>query len=477
MIADKGNPQLIPTELLNSWAQTAQSRLEALLQNPPTTMGHVEELLEAQGRQLLLPILKAATQRIADQQPFQCPQCQEPLHVEAKNRSRSLATVFGSLDFSRRYGWCSRCQTYGHPADQTLGLQPQAPASPRVQEISALMSIRSPFAQAAQAAHRLTGLPLNHSGLHRDARRQGQRAIQCRQEDVALSHTPQGVVQLSARSGTRPRAPFTLIIQIDAWNIRERGEHGGKTAQRRKQGQEPERWHWVYTATCFRLEQRVQTSGGRRVITQRGYVATRPSLESFTPQLYVEALQRGLLDAEQVLIIAAGAIWIWNLATDRFKDAKQRVDLYHVKEHLHELARNLYGESSAEANAWLQPLLRFLDRRKDGALDVLHHLEGLRKSFTRSTARQKEALEKQIGYFTTHHQRMDYKEARSKGEPVGSGVIESPARQYQTRFKCTGQFWTLEGDEPLLALATLVRNGRWHRLFPHAGPPPKGADG
>jgi hypothetical protein len=290
-----------------------------------------------------------------------------------------------------------------------------------------------------------------------------------RQRDIALSPTPQGVAELSARSATAGLGPFTLIIQIDAWNIRERDDWGETRALRRK-GQEPERWHWVFTGTIFRLDQRGQTLSGRRVITQRGYVATRQGLQAFTQQLYVEALLRGLLNAQEVLILADGAIWIWNLAQDRFMGARQRVDLFHVKEHLHELARTLHGQGTQEARQWLQPLLRFLDQRKDGALDVLHHLEDLRLSLKPLTAAQNEALDKEIGYFTTHHKRMDYKQGRARGEPVGSGVVESTGRQYQTRFKCTGQYWTLEGDEALLALDTLQRNERWHLLFPHSQP-------
>jgi len=467
MIPDIVNPRLLPSDTLNAWAQTAQASLTALLQTPNINLGHLEEFLETQARKLMLPILSAAAHALAAQQPFRCPVCQEPLQAEAKERSRGLDSVFGSFSLKRPYGWCPACQSYWHPADQTLGLQPQAPASPRVQEISALMSIRSPYAQAAQDAQRLTGLSRSPSFLHREAQRQGQRAIQLRQCDIALSHIPQGVAELSARSATAGLGPFTLIIQIDAWNIRERDDWGKTRALRRK-GQEPERWHWVFTGTIFRLDQRGQTHGGRRVITQRGYVATRAGLDAFTQQLYVEALLRGLLNAQEVLIIADGAIWIWNLAQDRFKDARQRVDLFHVKEHLHQLARTLYGPSTEESRQWLQPLLRFLDHRKDGALDVLHHLEDLRLSLKSLTAAQQEALAKEIGYFTTHHQRMDYKQGKAKGEPVGSGVVESTARQYQTRFKCTGQYWTLEGDEALLALATLHRNERWHLLFPHA---------
>ena len=469
MIPDTVNANLISNQWLLAWAQTAQASLTALLQAPHINLGHLEELLETQARALMLPILRAAAHALAAQQPFQCPVCHEPLLAEAKERLRGVDSVFGSFNLKRPYGRCPGCCTYWHPADPALGLQPQAPASPRVQEIAALMSIRSPYALAAQDAKRLTGLSPSPSFLHREAHRQGQRAIQLRQQDIALSHTPQGVAELSARSATATLGPFTLIIEIDAWNIRERDDWG-KTRKLRRQGQEPERWHWVFTATIFRLDQRGQTQGGRPVISQRGYVATREGLEAFTQQLYVEALLRGLLNAQEVLIIADGAIWIWNLADDRFKGARQRVDLFHVKEHLYELAHILYGKGTEEARQWLRPLLSHLDRRQDGALDVLHHLEELRLNPKPLTAAQQKALDTEVGYFTTHQKRMDYKAAKAKGEPVGSGAIESTARQYQCRFKCTGQYWTVAGDEALLALATLKRNERWHLLYPHASP-------
>jgi hypothetical protein len=469
MISDIVHPNFISNESLIAWAQAAQASLASLLQIPCVNLGHLEELLENQARKLMLPILRAAAHSLAAQQPFQCPVCQEPLQAEAKERLRGVDSVFGSFDLKRAYGWCPGCRSYWHPADPALGLQPQAPASPRVQEIAALMSIRSPYALAAQDAQRLTGLSPSPSFLHRETQRHGGRALGIRQRDMALSHTPQGVVELSARSATADLGPFTLIIQIDAWNIRERDDWG-KTRQLRRKGQEPERWHWVFTATIFRLDQRGQTQSGRRVITQRGYVATREGLEAFTQQLYVEALLRGLLNAQEVLILADGAIWIWNLAQDRFKGARQRVDLFHVKEHLYELAHTLHGKGTEQARQWLRPLLGFLDRRKDGVLDVLQHLKELRLSPQPITPDQQKALDGEIGYFTTHQARMDYKQAKANGEPVGSGVVESTARQYQTRFKCTGQYWTLAGDEALLALATLKRNQRWHLLFPHAQP-------
>ena len=226
-------------------------------------------------------------------------------------------------------------------------------------------------------------------------------------------------------------------------------------------------FHPADHATVFRLDQRTQTQSGRPLITQRKYVATRQGLDEFTRQLYAETLSCGLPNAKEVLVIADGAIWIWNLAQSRFKEAKQRVDLYHVKEHLHELARALHPEDAQARERWLAPLLRYLESRNDGALDVLRELKDLSLKLKNLTGAQQAAIDREIGYFTTHHKRMDYKRGKAAGEPVGSGAVESTARQYQTRFKCVGQYWTLVGDEALLALATLDRNDRWHRLYPH----------
>ena len=80
-------------------------------------------------------------------------------------------------------------------------------------------------------------------------------------------------------------------------------------------------------------------------------------------------------------------------------------------------------------------------------------------------------MQKEINYLQSHWERMDYGTAKTKGEPLGSGAMESTCRQYQTRFKRTGQYWSQTGDEALMCLETFWRNGRWSLLFPHAQPP------
>jgi len=298
---------------------------------------------------------------------------------------------------------------------------------------------------------------------------------------VAELDTWEGIQKLSRYAEGPPVQPFTLVIQIDAWNIRERDDWG-QTEALRQQGKKPERWHWVYLATVFRLDHRGQTAGQRPFITQRGFVATRSGIESLTAQLYREAIARGLGQAQQVLVIADGAVWIWNLVKDRFPNARQQLDLYHAEEHLWAVAHELYGRGTPEALAWVSPLLQQV--REDESPAVIATLNELKPRLLQG---QQEKLQSQIEYFEHNTERMKYKETiaarkaceagsataeqiKLANQPLGSGAVESTCRQYQCRFKRTGQFWTTPGDEALMCLETFWRNNRWPELYPHAKP-------
>ena len=117
-----------------------------------------------------------------------------------------------------------------------------------------------------------------------------------------------------------------------------------------------------------------------------------------------------------------------------------------------------------------------------------HVIEGLTDVAALVKGKLRKKVQAQITYFQNNTNRIHYRailaarKAVKKGtatkeqiikaaEPLGSGAIESTCRQYQCRFKRTGQFWSLEGDEALMCLETFWRNNRWHDLFPHAKPP------
>ena len=468
--------QLTDAEL-QAWQADYEARLQTIHQCPEQNLGHIEESLADAVKEPLRLLAERAAQAKANATTCQCRTCQRPL-THRRQLSRVIDSRFGPLTLWRDYGRCPHCEEWQFPADYALGLAKKASASPYLQEISALLVTKMPAEQAVPVAQRL-GLDLSRCLLHCEAHRQGLKAQGRRAQSLAQLDTWSDIQQLASHTEGPPTQPFTLVIEIDAWNIRERDDWG-QTKELLLQGKKLERWHWVYMATVFRLDHRGQTAGQRSLISQRGYVATRLGLEALTAQLYREALQRGLAQAQQVLIVADGALWIWKLALDRFPHARQQLDLWHAEEHLWAVAHDLYGRGTAEATAWVTPLLQQV--RNDQTLTVIATLAQIKPRLLET---QQEKLQTQIEYFEHNTHRMKYKavcdakEAVATGtataeqiqlanQPLGSGAIESTCRQYQCRFKRTGQFWTTPGDEALMCLETFWRNGRWQELYPHA---------
>ena len=431
-------------------------------------MGEMEKALERSAMPFMLEALERMTQETAQQIAPLCT-CGESLQIESLHKSRNVRSRFGSLRFSRAYGFCRHCKAWQLPADIALGLHERARSSPRIQEFCALTTLRAPAVHAQDELYRLTGVNLDPGTIHSEARRQGERAILLRDADVQLSETTKGRAELCARAPAAAKGA-TLVIEIDAWLIRER-DQWGESEMLQKAAETAKRWHWVYTATFFRLDQRATLDSGRPVISERAYLATRMGLEAFRKQLYAEALVRGASQAQNVLVLGDGATWIWNIAQDRFKDATHRVDLYHVIEHLWSIAHDIHGRQTKEANEWIRPYLSWLKRRKDGAADVINGLHDLLKSKVDLSQEQIENLQREIGYFENNRKRMDDKRAKQNGQPMGSGAIESTCSQYQGRFKLRGQFWSTDGDEALLALWSLYHNNRWNQLFPDVPSP------
>ena len=66
-----------------------------------------------------------------------------------------------------------------------------------------------------------------------------------------------------------------------------------------------------------------------------------------------EARRRGAARVRQLTILGDGAAWIWNLAAEHFPEATQIVDLYHAREHLHDLGKLLAFMTGDTSSDWL----------------------------------------------------------------------------------------------------------------------------
>lgn len=186
-------------------------------------LGHIEEQLLRGGQELFRQMLEKAAQAKADQAAPVCPVCQNKLSRWKGGHWTSIQTRFGVIRIRRARGYCKRCRKWRFPADAVLGLPPEGIQSPAVQEIAALTVSKMPAPEAEQVVERLTGVKISAATLARQARQQGQRAQEKRQRLDQQMSQPEGRAQQDKDLQLKlALEPFTLVIELDAWNIRER---------------------------------------------------------------------------------------------------------------------------------------------------------------------------------------------------------------------------------------------------------------
>src|SRR5690349_98767 len=145
-------------------------------------MGHLEEEILQKTRELQRVALEEASQKKADLTPPVCPVCRNKLGRVSQNYERTYQTRFGGVTIGRARGWCRKCKRWRFPADHALGLSDEGSSSPGVQEMAALAVSKLPVAEASAVIQRLTGVKLSRATLDREARRQGQKAENKRQD-------------------------------------------------------------------------------------------------------------------------------------------------------------------------------------------------------------------------------------------------------------------------------------------------------
>jgi len=189
------------------------------------------------------------------------------------------------------------------------------------------------------------------------------------------------------------------------------------------------------------------------------YTAVLGDVASFAPALWELAATHDLLSAAQTSVTADGAEWIWNLSTDLFPDSAQIIDWYHATQHLAEAARSIYGEATPQYRRWY--------RQWETKL-YLGHVRKLIRALNRQATTKPdkaEAIREQRTYFKNNLKRMNYLEMRMEGYPIGSGMVESAAKQYKGLFCGAGMRWSRLGAERLIPIRSAILSKRFDKMW------------
>ena len=136
------------------------------------------------------------------------------------------------------------------------------------------------------------------------------------------------------------------------------------------------------------------------------------------------------------------------------------IDFYHATEHLKDAFDAAHGAHSPKAAAQFEKYRHLLRHEPDGVERVIRALVYLRSKHP--TTRR---IAQVLGYFRGNRHRMRYAEAKAKGLPIGSGVVEAACKTLVTeRLKRSGMRWGPRGGQAILTLRSLVQS----RRFQHA---------
>ena len=354
-----------------------------------------------------------------------------------------LRTVVGLVKVIAWYGWDPATGYWGYPIRQRWGLTAHQEMTPGLEDkLAFTLSVADAYEEAAALA-RKWGCAVDDSTLHGLAQRLGARAEQ---------RTQQRLRRLPPELAPQRGASELAVFMLDGWQARHRGAGWGKRKTRKNRVE----WHEVKLGVFYLAEQAAHTEGGRGVLSEKVVVCWPGEPAELGRRLHWEALRRGLGRAQWILVVGDGAPWIWNVAADRWANARELLDFYHASEHVWELGRALYGEE--QAREWVQARLHELRHGQEEKF--LAQLAALK--VPRSPKGQ--TVREQQNYFARQSHRMNYQAIAQRGWPIGSGAVESACSGHQNRFKRRGQFWTREGLAHLAALKQARENNYWDEL-------------
>jgi hypothetical protein len=186
----------------------------------------------------------------------------------------------------------------------------------------------------------------------------------------------------------------------------------------------------------------------------------REGVEEFGASLYRLACRCGVRQADEVIFIADGGDWCWTIQQRYFPAAAGIVDWYHVSEHVWDCGKALEPNAAA-AQAWV-----------DQALTLLHDSGGwgvvqwLREALKPLRGKKRAAVQSLLNYLEPRQLQADYPRFRGQGWQIGSGMIESTARQLVgLRLKGPGMHWTEAGAVAITAIRAWSLNDRWHQFW------------
>jgi hypothetical protein len=396
-------------------------------------------LVQEIGRQAIAMVVNAEESRYPE--TVLCPPCKKEMPY-VRRRTAQLRTLFGCMEVKRSYYLCPECHQGCCPLDQRLGLRPNA-ISAELERLAAMTGVLLPFGRGRDLFEALTLVSLSDQTVDKATQGYGDTVMQREQEWREVANN-QDEIQRRKRE---TRKPLRLYGAIDATKVHTRGD-------------DDHPWRDLKVGAWFEARGKPpKTPDGQWRIQAENinyYADICPATE-FGSLMWATGVHHNAQLARELVILGDGADWIWRLVAEHFPQAVQILDWFHATEYLMPVAKAAFPTEEVQ-NEWVTQAKQAL---WDGLLDeVIFACLDLARADDSSDPAFVAAR-----YFDQNRQRMDYPTYRRQGYQIGSGTIESAAKQIgMMRMKVAGAIWNEASARKVAKARAAYLSDEWEAL-------------
>jgi hypothetical protein len=317
-----------------------------------------------------------------------------------------------------------------------LGLLPNLQLTPRLIEGLVRLGALAPFAQVPPLLAHFTGVAVDAETVRRLTEAAG--AAQVARETAA-------VATIERRLPKPAPGPAVQVLSVDGAFV---PVVGGS---------------WAEVKTLAIGEVRAAAGDPLQPrATQLSYFSRLTDAADFAWLATVETQRRGTERAGTVVAVVDGAEWCQRFIDHQRHDAVRILDFAHAIAHLGQVAHAQFGPGTAAASEWLGQQAHALRHGEEEQV-----LIGLAQLSTSGPAEARELARATQAYLRTRREQIRYQTFAAAGYPIGSGCVESANKLVvEARLKGSGMHWSRAAVNPMLALRTLLANGRWETEWP-----------
>jgi len=382
-------------------------------------------------------------------------------------RDFTLATVFGKVTFPRQRVHCKTCKQWVIPLNEALGLhdEEKEKTTLALQQLSSLYAVNQPYRLAAATVKDMTQDPeiISHQQIKLIVDQEGDRLRQHEEQnrkDISYGVIRDIVDELripQSRSPTHSaRRSGQFYICLDGIYAR---SHKGKG-------------HWHEGKVGFLCTDERESVGkkGRLRIPNKRYISSYENSAVFGSRVYAEAVEMGMLEYREVLVLGDGARWIREVRKQCFPSARYVLDWFHLNRKVYRAFRYTFPRDKALRRKLRRPITTQLWKgQKEDALKNLKELyTQLLSEGKQDLLEKRESMKEVIEYIQNNWEGVvDYCQMQKDGYQIASTLVEGAANLVvaKRQKKKNGMHWSRSGADNLCALRTLWLNGDWERYW------------